>query len=457
MSRSLDAPRNQPSPEALFRYRVICEVCARVSCGEKNAAAIAAVAANAHSDFSGNQRSVSERTLYRWCADYARHGFAGLQPASRQRIERSLVLPERLLDYLVGQKERDPIASIPELIRRARELGVIALDEPIERVTVYRTLKRMGVYVGRRKKRGPHRDTRRFAYAHRMEMVLCDGKHFRAGGTRARRVALFFLDDASRYGLHVVVGTSESTELFLRGLYETIRRHGFAGIYYLDHGPGFFSADTFDVVHKLERALLIHGEVEYPEGHGKVERFNRTAKADILRGLDGRPDVDPDLGALELRLGHYLSEVYNRRPHESLDGATPAERFYADSKSLRFPETDEELRQRFVVHFTRRVTADHIVSIDSAHYEIPRGHAGETIVIYHRLLVDSYAVLHDGALVDIEIVDLAANARARRGHGRSEPPDVQHPLPKSAADLVFDRDLSPVVDRDGGFSDNSKE
>jgi len=46
-------------------------------------------------------------------------------------------------------------------------------------------------------------------------MVLADGKHFRAGAKRLRRVALFFLDDSTRYGLEVVVGTAESAPLFL--------------------------------------------------------------------------------------------------------------------------------------------------------------------------------------------------------------------------------------------------
>ena len=43
--------------------------------------------------------------------------------------------------------------------------------------------------------------------------MLADGKHFRAGAARLRRVALFF-DDATRYGLQVLVGTAESSELF---------------------------------------------------------------------------------------------------------------------------------------------------------------------------------------------------------------------------------------------------
>ncbi|HYC99642.1 MAG TPA: hypothetical protein VEB22_00315, partial [Phycisphaerales bacterium] len=92
-------------------------------------------------------------------------------------------------------------------------------------------------------------DTRSFEYPHRMQMLLCDGKHFRAGKTRAKRVALFFLDGASRLGLHVVVWTAEDAPFFLRGLYETIRRYGLFDIAYLrlstpdphrtpDTGPG---------------------------------------------------------------------------------------------------------------------------------------------------------------------------------------------------------------------------
>jgi hypothetical protein len=289
-----------------------------------------------------------------------------------------------------------------------------------------------------------------------MQMVLCDGKHFRAGATRARRVALFFLDDASRYGLDAAVGTSESASFFLGGLYNKTRRYGIADIYYLDQGPGFIAADTFEVVRKLG-ALLVHGEAAYPEGHGKIEKFNQTAKHDLLRGYDGRADIDPDPKALSLRLQHYLREVYNHRPHESLGGATPYERFNADERPLRMPQSDDELRSRFVLHIKRTVTADHTVSMNSVDYEIPTGHAGEEIVVHRRLLDNTFAVLHDEHLVDIHPVDLHANARARRARARDPQPDIQHPLPPSAADLAFERDFLPVVDPDGGFHDPTEE
>jgi transposase InsO family protein len=325
----------------------------------------------------------------------------------------------------------------------------------VDRTTVYRVLKRMGEGVGRRRTADPERDTRRFAYPHRMQMVLCDGKNFRAGITRARRVALFFLDDASRYGLDASVGTSESAEFFLPALYEKTRRYGIADIYYLDQGPGFIAQDTFEIMRRLG-ALLIHGEAAYPEGHGKIEKFNQTAKHDLLRGYDGRADIDPDPKALTLRLRHYLREVYNHRPHESLSGATPFERFHSDERGLRMPSSEEELRRRFVIHIQRRVTPDHTVSVDSLDYEVPRGHAGEKVIVYRRLLEKSLAIMHEGRLVELHPVDLHANARSPR----ARPPrqdDPRPPLPKSAADLAFERDFSPVVDPDGGCSAPQEE
>jgi transposase InsO family protein len=199
-------------------------------------------------------------------------------------------------------------------------MGVVGSGARICRQTVYRVLRRMGVAVARRKKQRD-RDTRRFAYPHRLEMVLCDGKHFRAGAGRLRRVALFYLDDATRLGLNVVVGTSETRALFLRGLYETVRRHGRMLALYVDHGPGFIANDSAAVCARLEVALVL-GESSYPEAHGKIERFNQTAKRSLLRNLDRRPDIDPDCRALELRLRHWLFEIYNHTPHESLPKPT---------------------------------------------------------------------------------------------------------------------------------------
>jgi transposase InsO family protein len=439
------------SGEALFRFAVLSQVLAKTGQGEDRADAVAAVAALKHADTSGSKRKVSDRSIYRWLSAYEKGGIAGLEPAHRARSRTSQVLPEALLDFLMLEKQQDDSASIPELIRRAREHGVVKPAEAVERSTVYRVLKRRGLRMTRRR-RAKDRDSRRFAYPHRMDMVLCDGKHFRAGAQRQKRLALFYLDNATRLGLHVVVGTSETAELFQRGLYECICKFGLMTALYMDQGPGFIAEDTLTVVARLG-VLLIHGEAGYPEGRGAIERFNRTAAADILRGLDGRPDVDPGRGALELRLQHYLNEVYAHRPHEGLAGETPWQRFDGDQRPLRFPKDDHDLRRNFEVYIERRVSNDHVVSVDAVDYEMPTGYAGQKIVLRRRLLDQGLGFLHEGRIIDLQPVDLAANARARRAKGKSPQPDTQ-PVPRpSAADLKFQRDFGPIVGADGGFDD----
>lgn len=441
---------SQPSSEALLRFSVLSQVFARLRAGEQRSEAVRAVAARDQVAVGGGcSRRVSERTIYRWLAAYDETGIAGLEPRSRA-VATSTALSPKFVDYLLTEKPLDPKASIPELIRRARELGILAPLEPVDRSTVYRTCKRLGLSLARRKG-AKDRDSRRFAFPHRMDMVLCDGKHFRAGAGRQRRVALFFIDDATRHVLHTVVGTAECKELFLRGVFELIVKHGYPSAVYVDHGSGFIAEDTLAVFVRLE-IPLIHGEVGYKEGRGKIERFNRTAKADVLRALDGRPDVDSSCSALELRLRHYTDEVYAHRPHESLGQGTPWQRFSSDPKALRFPEDEVALARQFEVWLERRVSTDHVVSIDSIAYEVPRGYAGQTVVLRRRVLSGAIGFLHEGKLIELLPVDLASNARSPRARGdRGADDDTQPIPPMTAADLSFRRDFGPVVGDDGGL------
>jgi putative transposase len=361
----------------------------------------------------------------------------------------SRALPAALLDFLAAEKAEDRYASVPELIRRALQLGVIGPHQRIDRTSVWRACVRLGLPL-RRVPAKQEADRRRFAYPHRMMMVLSDGKHFRAGVRRKRRVAVFFLDDASRFGLGVVVGTDETAELFLRGLHGVLRRFGFMTVLFLDRGPGFRADDTAAACHRLDIHLVL-GTAGYPEGHGKVEKFNQTAQAQVLRGLVGAADVDDDCGALELRLSHYLDHQYNRQPHEALDGQTPLDRFEADTRALRFPTSDAELTGHFVVTETRKVSGDNVISYAGIAYEIPRGHAGTEITVGRHLLSGALSVIHDGKLVTLAPVDLAHNAVARRAVPTAPAPDDDEAAPRTAAQIAFARDFAPVVGSDGGF------
>jgi transposase InsO family protein len=443
------------STEALFRYHVISLVLAARTRGASLPEAIRQAARSRHAAFDGRMRRVSARTIRRWVKAYQQRSLAGLEPASRARTDASLVLNAKLLSFVREQKHLDPAASLPELLRRARECGLLAPEQRACRTTLWRACRRQGLSL-RRRKRASERDSRRFAYPHRMQLVLCDGKHFRAGAARRRRVALFFLDDATRFGLHAVVGTAEDAALFLRGLHETVRHFGLMDVIYLDHGSGFVADDSAAALARLG-VLLVHGESAYPEGHGKVERFNQTVLSQLLRHLDGRADVDPDCGALELRLQHYLRQRYAHAPHEALSGSSPWQRWQADERPLRFPESEAALRRCFVVHEQRRVSRDHVISFEGTAYEVPRGHAGSIVVVERHLLNGTLSILHEGRLLELHPVDLASNARSPRARQGAEEQETTAPLPPSAAELNFQRDHEPLVGPDGAFDDTDTD
>ena len=442
------------SPEALFRYQIVSAVKARELSGQGTDAAVREVAAQHHLTIAGEPKTAAVRSIYRWLAELDRDGPSGIETAQPEGVI-SLVLPESLVDFLATEKAEDRYASVPELIRRARERGVVGPHERVDRTSVWRACTRMGLPL-RRVPAKHEADKRRFSYPHRMMMMLADGKHFRAGVKRAKRVAVFFLDDASRFGLGVVVGTVETAELFLRGLHGVVRRFGFMDIVFLDQGPGFKADDTAAACRRLDIHLVL-GTAGYPEGHGKVEKFNQTAQSQILRGLPGAADVDADCGALELRLSHFLDHRYNQQPHEALGGQTPLARFEADTRALRFPTDDADLTDRFVVTETRKVSADNVVSYDGIAYEVPRGHAGTDVTVWRHLLSGALSVVHDGRVVAIAPVDLAQNAAARRALPSAPALDDDERAPQTAAQLAFARDFTPVVGPDGGFPTTSKD
>lgn len=441
------------SPKALFRHQAVAQVRARVLAGRSLAEAIQDVVQLPHVDHLGRSRVLFPRTLYRWLRAFTKGGLPALEDSPRPRVADSSVLSQEFLAFLRREKTNDREASVPELIRRAHEAHILDHDQAaaLARSSVWRACRRMGLPLTRVRQLADT-DMRRNAYPNRMLMALADGKHFRAGVHRLRRVALIFLDDATRYGLEAWVGTSETAELFLRGLHDAIRGFGLMVSLFLDNGPGFIADDTRATA-ALLGINLIYGTPRYPEGHGKIEKFNQTLLARHLRGLDGNPDVDPDPAALRLRLRHFLHHDYNKTPHESLDQDTPEQRFLADPRPLEFPKDQTWLTSRFVLTEDRSVSKDNVIPYDGEDYEVPRGHAGTTIPVFRHLLEDNaLSVLHEGREVRLHKVDLAGNAYARRGRpGAASQPQELATSPTTAAERAFKADYKPLVSEDGGY------
>lgn len=440
------------SPEALFRFRIVNAVDALQMLGHGKTAAVRRVASQAHAQPDGPPRQVSESTIWRWLRAYRDTGLSGLEPAGRAPLVGSRVLSDAFEDFLISERARDRDASVPELIRRARHLGILHPDEVVDRTTVWRTMGRLGLKT-RRRKTAKDDDTRRWSYPERMQLVMLDFKHFRAGARRLKRCAVYGIDDATRRVLGAWVTTSENAVTVLHILAWVLRRYGRFDRVYCDRGPGFRANDVEAALADLDIPLLL-GRAAYPQGRGKIEKFNQAVSDRLLKGLQ-RPEVDPDCSALTLRCRHDAFEIYNHLPHESLDKDTPEARWSASSRDLR-PVADDRLVEAFTIREKRSVSNDHIVQFFGKDWEVPRGHTGEEIDVHRRLLEDdALYVAHLGDLVRIHPVDLAHNATSRRSHGgESEPEDVTAPVAKTSSMIAFENELPPMTGPDGGYPDS---
>ena len=174
----------------------------------------------------------------------------------------------------------------------------------------------------------------------------------------------------------------------------------------------------------------------------------------MLRSLDGRPEVDPDCGALALRLSRWLRDEYNHTPHEALGGRTPSERWFEDDRDLTLPADGSWLDEQFLISEERTVSKDHVISIDGVLYEVPQACRGR-IPILHHLLSGRLTVEVEGRDVEIHPLDLTHNALDRRA--RPDKPQEASTRPTTPASEAFDEDFSPIVDADGNYDDPEEE
>ena len=180
-------------PDELLRCQVIALLRSKLDAGMAVHQAVAEVAAQKHFLIqTGEMATTTARSVRRWWSSFQVNGWAGLRTRRRTAPQTYPALPEKLVEFLCTEKKLDRYASVPELLRRARALEVIAADQKYDRVTVWRACTRLGLPL-RRVPGKREIDSRRFAYPHRLQMVLADGKHFRAGPCRNKRLVLFLL------------------------------------------------------------------------------------------------------------------------------------------------------------------------------------------------------------------------------------------------------------------------
>jgi transposase InsO family protein len=207
----------------------------------------------------------------------------------------------------------------------------------VSRATISRYLTRHGLVTPAPKKR-PRSSYIRFQAELPNETWQADFTHYRlADGTDTE--ILTWLDDHSRYALHVSAWPRVTGPIVRDTFRHAIHLHGVPASTLTDNGMVFTTrlaggkGGRNTLEHELRRLHVRqkNSTPNHPTTCGKVERFQQTMK----KWLRAQPDQPATVAQLQALIDRFTAAYNHQRPHRSLPHrATPATVYNALPKAL---------------------------------------------------------------------------------------------------------------------------
>jgi transposase InsO family protein len=412
-------PTTQADTVALFRYGLIADLL-HLPAGDRSLHARLREKATREYDIPGTtRRHVAAETLRDWLYAYRRAGFDGLKPRPRADQGHARALPQAVADQLCALKEQHPTYSVALIISTARQQQRVPAEVPLAPATVHRLLTRHGL-MARPTDTPTSKDRRRFAYDAANELWMSDVMHgpsvLDAEDRRRHKTYLIaLLDDATRMIPYAAFTQSETVAAFLPVFERAILRRGIPKRLYVDNGSAYRARHLALVCAKLG-VTLIHARAFQPQGKGKLERWFRTVRLQLLPTL-----LDHDTASLEAlnqRLWAWIEDEYLDTPHRGLQDATPREQWARAAAHVTLPTQD--LTELFLFEEKRRVQHDRTVSLHGVVFEVDAALVGQTVTLRYdpTHLTRGVTVVVQGRPVGVaKRVDAYANCFVRRDHG----------------------------------------
>ena len=277
---------------------------------------------------------VSKHTLYAWRRRFKENGPAGLEDRPRGG-PRGSRLPEVTKRAILLMKEEHPewgTQRLSDMLCRGPALAASPR-------AVARVLHEAGYELEEVPTRR-HRDRpRRFERARPNQLWQTDLFTFMLKRQNRRVYLVAFMDDHSRFivgwGLH----STQSAPLVIEVLRSAVTNFNPPSEILTDNGSQYVTwRGKSRFARELERRGIKHivARPRRPQTLGKVERFWGTLWREFLELA-----VFVDLEDARRRIGHFVSHYNFLRPHQGIDGLTPADRFFEAA-----PQVLDTLRRR---------------------------------------------------------------------------------------------------------------
>ena len=275
---------------------------------------------------------ISRKTGYKWLGRHAEDGEEGLYDLSKRPRHSPNRTSPQMEQAVVALRLEHPTKGAHVIARMLQDRGY---DQAPSKSTITAILRRYGlIEPAESAKRVPYR---RFEHAEPNDLWQMDFKGHIPMSRGGRCHPLTVLDDHSRFSLGVRACRNEKGQTVHEHLTSIFRHYGMPHTILVDNGAPWGSdlAHPFTplTVWMLQLGInVIHSRPRHPQTLGKLERFHRSLKAELLQGRNFA-DIDHCQSGFDRWRDFYNLE----RPHHALDLDTPASRYTPSPRS--FPRT----------------------------------------------------------------------------------------------------------------------
>jgi transposase InsO family protein len=270
---------------------------------------------------------LSKHTLYLWKKRFAQHGPAGLMDHPRGASSGSK-LPEVTKRTILMLKEAHPEWGCQRISDELLRGPALAASP----AAVSRVLHEAGYQTEERPTRPHPEKVQRFERAKPNQLWQTDLFTFVLKRQNRRLYLVGFMDDHSRfvvgYGLHA----SASSALVLEVVRAAIANYGPPEEILTDNGPQYVTwrgKSQFSRELEQQGIRQIVSRPKHPQTLGKIERFWGTLWRECLQRA-----VFLDLEDARRRIGLFIDHYNFQRPHQGLEGLTPADRFFSAAPTV---------------------------------------------------------------------------------------------------------------------------
>jgi transposase InsO family protein len=317
-------------------------------------------------------RNFSPSTVRKWLSDYRRYGFDGLSRKARKDKGYSRRLNTNIEKAIKDIKNEHPNRTGTSIYLSLLNQGILG-HPPVSLSTVQRYIKQLPL-----EEEDPV-ECKRFVFEFANDCWQGDtliGPYIIIDGKKKRTYLIAIIDDASRIYVYGEFFFEENSSNLQTVLKKAILKRGIPKQIFCDNGKIYASLYLRKVCASLG-ITLSHARPYSPASKGKIERMFRTFRMQMLDFLDDPQSLDD----LNKKLMDYAENTYNLRPHSSLEGMSPMDRYLQDKDELRFVHSIEKLEWIFLHEVTRKVNKDATISLFKRIYEAPQSLIGRSVTV----------------------------------------------------------------------------